>query len=277
MTIKIKKATGVIEDFDRSKLLNSLIRAGATAEQAKDVVKEVIRQIKPLMSTRKIYRLAHRYLKQFNRASVLRYSLKEALLRLGPSGYPFEKYVGKLLRNNGYEVKVGIILEGKCVSHEVDVFAENKKEIILVECKYRNNAKGAHDVKTALYVQARYQDLRNEMEKQYPDKQINGWLVTNTRFTEDAMQFAKCSGIKLVSWRYPEKDSLEKMIEADKLYPVTVLSGLNSQQIHKLIENDVFLMSDLAKKDTASISKLLSITDRKASTLRHQAQELCGC
>lgn len=277
MTIKIKKATGVIEDFDRSKLLNSLIRAGATVEQAKDVVKEVIRQIKPLMSTRKIYRLAHRYLKQFNRASVLRYSLKEALLRLGPSGYPFEKYVGKLLRNNGYEVKVGIILEGKCVSHEVDVFAENKKEIILVECKYRNNAKGAHDVKTALYVQARYQDLRNEMEKQYPDKQINGWLVTNTRFTEDAMQFAKCSGIKLVSWRYPEKDSLEKMIEADKLYPVTVLSGLNSQQIHKLIENDVFLMSDLAKKDTASISKLLSITDRKASTLRHQAQELCGC
>lgn len=277
MTIKIKKATGVIEDFDRDKLLNSLIRAGATAKQAKDVVKEVIRQIKPLMSTRKIYRLAHRYLKRFNRASVLRYSLKEALLRLGPSGYPFEKYVGKLLRNNGYEVKVGIILEGKCVSHEVDVFAENKKEIILVECKYRNNAKGAHDVKTALYVQARYQDLRNEMAKQYPDKQINGWLVTNTRFTEDAMQFAKCSGIKLVSWRYPKKDSLEKMIETGKLYPVTVLSGLNSQQIHKLIENDVFLMSDLAKKDTASISKLLSITDRKASTLRHQAQELCGC
>ncbi len=227
MTIKIKKATGVIEDFDRDKLLNSLIRAGATAKQAKDVVKEVIRQIKPLMSTRKIYRLAHRYLKRFNRASVLRYSLKEALLRLGPSGYPFEKYVGKLLRNNGYEVKVGIILEGKCVSHEVDVFAENKKEIILVECKYRNNAKGAHDVKTALYVQARYQDLRNEMAKQYPDKQINGWLVTNTRFTEDAKQFAKCSGIKLVSWRYPKKDSLEKMIETGKLYPVTVLSGLN--------------------------------------------------
>jgi len=277
MTIKIKKATGVIEDFNRGKLLNSLIRSGATAEQAKDVVKEVIRQIKPLMSTRKIYRLAHRYLKQLNRASVLRYSLKEALLRLGPSGYPFEKYVGKLLRNNGYEVKVGIILEGKCISHEVDVFAENKKEIILAECKYRNNAKGAHDIKTALYVQARYQDLRNEMEKQYPDKQINGWLVTNTRFTEDAMQFAKCSGIKLVSWRYPKKDSLEKMIEAGKLYPVTVLSGLNSQQIHKLIEHDIFLMSDLAKRDTTSISKLLSITDRKASKLRLQAQELCEC
>ncbi len=277
MKIKIKKATGAIEDFDKGKLLNSLIRAGADAEQAEEVVKEVIRQIKPLTSTKKIYRLAHRYLKQLNRASFMRYSLKEALLRLGPSGYPFEKYVGKLFMNNGYEVKVGIILEGKCVSHEVDVFAQNKEEIILAECKYRNNAEGAHDVKTALYVHARHQDLRNGIKKQYPDKQINGWLVTNTRFTEDAMQFAECSGIKLVSWRYPRENSLEKMIEADRLYPVTVISGLNSLHIHKLIENDILLIKDLVNRDAASISKLLSITDKKALKLMHQAQELCGC
>ena len=277
MSVKIKKATGKIEDFDERKLLNSLIRSGAEKEHAREVVKEILSQIKPHMSTRKIYRLAHRYLKQYNRASVLRYSLKEALLKIGPSGYPFEKFIGELLRSRGYNVNVGVILEGKCVSHEVDVLAENKEEILLVECKYRNSSEGAHDVKTALYVHARHQDLRTAMQKQYPDKQINGWLVTNTRFTDDAIQYAECSGMKIVSWGYPVKMSLEKMIEESRLYPVTVLSGLSKQQVRKLIEQNMVLMKDLAKKDTASIRKLLSVTDRKASQLKQQAEELCYC
>ena len=277
MKVKIKKATGLIEDFNESKLMNSLIRSGAEPDHAREVVREVVRQIKPHMSTRKIYRLAHRFLKQYNRASVLRYSLKDALLRLGPSGYPFEKYVGELFRSNGYEVKVGVILQGRCISHEVDVFAQNNQEILLVECKYRNSAEGAHDVKTALYVHARHQDLSGGIGKKYPDKQINGQLVTNARFTDDAIQYAECIGMQIVSWRYPRKNSLEKMIEKDRLYPVTVLSVLNSHQIHKLIEDDIFLMRDLLKKDSDSIRRMLSITDRKASELMRQAHELCEC
>ncbi len=277
MRVKIKKATGQIEDFNEKKLLNSLINAGAEKEDAREVVNEILSQIKPHMSTRKIYRLAHRLLKKYNRASVLRYSLKEALLRIGPSGYPFEKFVGELLRSREYNVDVGAILEGKCVNHEVDVLAENNEELLLVECKFHNRSEGAHDVKTALYVHARHQDLRAAMQKQYPDKQINGWLVTNTRFTDDAIQFAECSGMNIVSWGYPAKNSLENMIEESKLYPVTVLSGLSAQQVRKLIEQDMVLMKDLAKMDPASIRKLLSITDRRASQLKQQAEELCYC
>ncbi len=276
MTIKIKKATGEIADFDESKLLNSLLRSGADPEHAQAVVKEVILKIKPQMSTRKIYRLAHKFLRRYNKASVLRYSLKEALLKLGPSGYPFEKYVGELLRNNGYDIKVGTILEGKCVSHEVDVYAENKEEIILIECKYRNSAQGSHDVKTALYVHARHQDLRIPIKKEHPEREIEGWLVTNTRFTEDAVQYAECSGLKIVSWRYPRKNSLEKMIEKKKLYPITVMSNLNTQQIKTLIGSNIILMKDFAQMDHQSISRVLSISSRKAAAIRKQARELCG-
>ena len=277
MKIKIKKANGSIEHFNEKKLLGSLIRAGADREHAEEVVREIASQIKPHMSTRKIYRLAYKSLKQYNRASVLRYSLKEALLRLGPSGYPFEKYVGELLRNSGYEVRVGIILNGKCVSHEVDVFAENSEEIVLMECKYRNSSEGSHDIKTALYVHARHQDLRPEMENRYPDKQVKGWLVTNTRFTDDAIQFAECSGLKMLSWRYPEKESLEKMIENGRLYPVTVLSELNAKQIHRLIEENIIMMRDLALMNALDISSLLSITAEEATVIKKQAEELCFC
>lgn len=276
MGIKIRKATGKLEDFDESKLLQSLMRAGADKDQAGEVVKDVVSRITPGMSTKKIFRLAHKYLRQFNRASVLRYSLKEALLRLGPSGYPFEKYLGKLLSNMGYNVNVGVILNGKCVDHEIDVVAENDNRIILVECKYRNNSEGAHDVKTALYVHSRHQDLKPEIEKRYPEKRMEGWLVTNTRFTDDAIRFAECSGMVLRSWKYPKEKSLEKMIEQDRLYPVTVLSGLNTKQIHLLIAQDIILMRDLAQMETSAIKQYLFISQKKAEEIRKQARELCA-
>lgn len=277
MRVKIKKATGIIEDFDESKLLNSLIRSGAVPEHAREVVKQVGSQIRPHMSTKKIFRLAHKYLKKYNRASLLRYSLKEALLRLGPSGYPFEKYVGELLRNSGYTVKVGLVLEGRCVSHEVDVFAESADEIIMVECKYHNRSEGSHDVKTALYVHARHEDLRVALKKKYRDKELSGWLVTNTRFTEEAVKFAECSGLTIVSWRYPRKNSLEKMIEKLRLYPVTVMSNLTAQQIKTLISRNIILMRDLSRMEAPEIGSVLSVGDRKARTLKHQAEELCRC
>lgn len=277
MNIQIKKASGIIENFSSQKLLDSLLRSGAEPETAEEVVEKVTSEISPYTSTKKIFRLAHKYLRQFNRASVLRYSLKKGLLRLGPSGYPFEKYFGELLKQDGYNVEVGIILEGKCVKHEIDVFALKDREAVVVECKYRNRAENAPDVKTALYVQSRFQDLRPIIKGRYPDKSFSGWLVTNTRFTADAIQYAACTGLRIKSWRYPEADSLEKMIEDKKLYPITVMAALNSAQIRRLIDRRIILMKDLANMKAYEIQRLLSVTESKAAAVKHQAEELCLC
>ncbi len=277
MTIKIKKASGKIEDFDPNKLVKSLIRSGADREQAEEVLSKVLPDIKPHTSTKKIFRLAHKYLKRFNRSSVLRYSLKKALMRLGPTGYPFEKYVGELFKQYGYRTDVGAMLDGKCVRHEVDVLAKRGKEIALIECKFRNTAENAPDVKIAMYVHSRFRDLRSAMKSQYPDTSFSGWLVTNTRFTADAIQYAQCAGLKLKSWKHPGKESLEQMIEEKKLYPVTVVSGLTSQQIQKLFGQNIVLMKDLAQMDAIEIRKLLSITEKKAVRLKEEADRLCFC
>jgi len=275
--MKIRKASGKVEEFDPGKLLDSLIRSGAARDRAENILEKVIPDITPNTTTKKIYRLAHKYLKQINHASVLRYSLKKGIVRLGPSGYPFEKYFGELLKSYGYDVQTNLILEGKCVSHEVDVFAVNDREIVLVECKYRNRVNSAPDVKVAMYVHARFQDLTSVLAPEYPGKTIQGWLVTNTRFTSDAIQFAECAGYHLKSWRHPDHESLEKMIEEKKLYPVTVLSSLNTNQIKKLFENKVILMKDLARMEAGSLKTILSISDRKALRIRKEAEELCFC
>lgn len=277
MNIKIKKASGLTEDFNPDKLLASLIRSGADRNQAEEVISLVIPDIQPYTSTKKIFRLARKYLRQFNRSTVLRYSLKKALLRLGPSGYPFEKYVGELFRHYGFSVNTNVFLEGRCVKHEIDVFAFNDKELRLVECKYRNRAENAPDVKVAMYFHSRFRDLRAGMKNQHQGKSFSGWLVTNTRFTEDAIKYSVCSGLKMISWRYPGKGSLEQMIEEKKLYPVTVVSGLTSTQTRQLFEQKIILMKDLAKMAPGDIKMLLSVSDRRALALKEQADKLCFC
>ncbi|MBI4844183.1 MAG: ATP-binding protein [Nitrospirae bacterium] len=273
--IKVKKASGAVEDINTDKLLASLVRSGADIEQAQDIIDLMLEEMPRFTSTRKIYKLAKKHLRAINNATGLRYSLKKAIFRLGPSGYPFERYFSAVLKNYGYEVKTGVIIEGRCVEHEVDVFAVKEDEISMAECKYRNSPGGTTDVKTAMYVHSRFHDLWPTIKSLYPGKRIQGWLVTNTRCTENAVKYAKCTGLNIRSWSYPDGDSLQKMIEDKKLYPVTIISGIKAGLIDTLMKKDIILLKDLAAMSENEIEKMLSLTPSKAAKLKKQADQLC--
>jgi Holliday junction resolvase-like predicted endonuclease len=275
--IKVKKASGAVEKINLDKLHASLVRSGADGEQAHEIIDIMLEEMPELTSTKKIYRTAKKYLKKINHASGLRYSLKTALFRLGPSGYPFEKYFAAILNNYGYEVETGVTVEGRCVDHEVDVYAVKEDEVSLVECKYRNKSGGTTDIKTAMYVHSRFHDLWPTMKSLHPDKKFTGWLVTNTRCTTNAVKYAKCTGLNIRSWSYPDGDSLQKMIEDKRLYPVTIISGIRSGLIGTLIKRDIILLKDLLEMKETEIEKMLSLTHRKAIALKKQADQLCLC
>jgi hypothetical protein len=277
MGIKVKKASGKVEDINPAKLRASLIRSGADRVLADEIIERIMKEVEPYTSTKKIYRLAKKYLRKFNHASVLRYSLKRALFRLGPTGYPFEKYYGALLRNYGYETETGIILQGKCVRHEVDVVALKEDEVSLVECKYHGRAGIPVDVKVAMYLHSRFFDLAPVMADTYPGKKFKGWLVTNTRCTSDALEFAECYGLNIKTWKHPGEESLESMIEEKRLYPVTIISGIQKGLIDSLIKENIILLKDLVSMETVDIQKMGSLSERKAERLKHQAEELCLC
>jgi Holliday junction resolvase len=277
MALQITKASGKTEDINTDKLRMSLLRSGASDEQALDIIDRIVRDIAPLASTKKIYRLARKYLRQFNHASGMRYSLKRALFRLGPTGYPFEKYYSFLLKSYGYETETGSIIEGKCVSHEIDVIAVNNEEVNLVECKYHNKSGTTVDVKVAMYVDSRFRDLAPIMSVKYPGRKFRGWLVTNTRFTADALQYAECNKFGVRSWGYPDNQSLEKMIEEKRLYPVTIVSGIQSGLISRLLKANIILLKDLVAMNLRDIRQILSLPEGKAAALKKQADELCRC
>lgn len=273
--IKVAKASGLVEDLKPGKLMASLQRSGANRDTAEEIVDRVLHEVGPLTSTSKIYRLAKKYLKHYNHACSLRYSLKKALFRLGPTGYPFEKYFGEILKNYSYEITVGNHLAGKCVDHEVDVIAIKDREVSVVECKYHNTTGKATDVKVAMYVHSRFRDIEPLFRTEHPDKKFRGWLVTNTRCTADAIQYAECAGFNVMGWRHPKEKSLEKMIEEKLLYPVTIATGIKQGLIKNLISKNIILLRDLVDVKAEKIQSMLSLPKNKAVSLKNQADELC--
>lgn len=279
MKISILKASGQPEDFDITKLVNSLIRAGAPADVAEDIAREVATKILPSMRTKEIYRRAKKLLRRYNVATGMRYSLKKAISDLGPSGYPFERYVARILKEHGYSVEVGRIIEGYCVTHEVDVLAKNGDKHFVIECKYHSNGGKPTDVKVALYIHSRFNDIKKASELSPGHKQEvhQGWLVTNTRCTTDAIRYAECVGLRIISWRYPRTGSLEKMIEEKRLYPLTVLPSARRKFLEVLFRNDFILAQDIADSDEESFLRKSGIDLKTARALKREADQICPC
>jgi len=109
---------------------------------------------------------------------------------------------------------------GKCIPHEVDVVAYNDKELIFCEAKYHNELGTKSDVKVALYIKARFDDLKHgTFDYGSPGRALTeGLLITNTKFSTTAIQYGKCENLRMIGWNYPEKGNLRDLImESPKL------------------------------------------------------------
>lgn len=245
----ILKADGTLESFDGAKLESSLRRAGAGSNLAMSIRAMVEKMILPGMTTHEIYRRAFTLLRKETRSAAARYSLRRALFELGPSGHPFEDFVAELFRKEGWEVEWRKTIPGKCVSHEVDVYAKRGNEHLAAELKYHNDPNYKTDVKVALYVKARFDDIWQCDPKEGTTCPVDsGFLITNTKFTETAIQFAKCSGIGLVGWSYPTEGNLYDRIMAAGIYPVTALTTLRKHEKRLLIDQGVVTTEQLSLK-----------------------------
>lgn len=245
--IVVIKNTGEKDIFDAGKLKQALLRSGASDEEADLVEREVLSKLYDGIHTRQIYKIAYNILQSKSKRSAGRYKLKRAVMELGPSGYPFEKFLGRLFEHRGYHTQVGQILQGKCVPHEIDVIANNGDEQIMVECKFHSSTTQKSDVKVPLYIQSRFLDVKAVWEQKEELKGVNlfGMIATNTRFTEDAKDFANCVGLKIISWDYPVKNSLREWIDDSGYYPVTALQSLRKKDKELLLENNLVLCREI--------------------------------
>ncbi len=246
MSIKVTKASGEIEDFNEEKVVRSLKYAHVPDDVAREALEYVKDKLTDNISTHLIYTHLHGFLRHRDNLSYsFNYDLKRAIMRLGPTGYPFEKFVAKILSAKGFSTQVGVILNGKCVSHEIDIDASNQNEHYFVECKFHNLSGVKTDVQVALYTQARFEDIKASPDLAKHHENHRSWLITNTAITKEVIDYARCVAMRVVSWGYPAEGNLGDIIMETHLHPITVLRGLSTNQQTSLFDRGIVTIDEL--------------------------------
>lgn len=270
--VLITKADGEREPFEPSKLERSLEHAGASSTMRARVLAQVMRELKEGMMTEEIYRHAFDILRREEEAPVAaRYSMKRAIFALGPSGFPFEQFLAEVLRAHGWRVRADVTLIGRCAPHEVDVLAEKDGKRVGIEAKFHNDPGGKTDIKDALYVHARYHDLQSTHDA--ASRVDEGWLVTNTRFTHNAIRYAQCSNLTLLGWDYPRDRGLLTMIEEARVHPLTSLTTLTEGEKRRLLEHKIVLCKSV---QTPHLLEEYGVKPSSVPKVLEEAKRLCG-
>lgn len=266
--INVIKADGVIEPFSEQKVLYSIKRAGIPESIQNQVLNHVESKIYDKIPTSEIYKHIEEFLNttQTNYPHS-KYSLKKAIMELGPTGFPFEVFISYYLQAEGYKTQVGQILLGRCVNHEVDVVATKGDEKLLVECKFHNRLGVRSDLHVALYTKSRFDDLKVKHGF------TKAMIVTNTKITLDALAYSDCENLQVLAWSYPDGGSLRDLAEKHKLFPITQLSYLSFSQKQELLSKDIVLISQICKNP--EIINQTSIPDDKKDLILKEANEIC--
>jgi len=271
----VVKASGEFEKFDSNKIKRTCIKAGCTENLANKISREVEKKSYDGISTREVLRITISLLRKWKQPSVAaRYDLKGAIFRLGPAGFVFEELVGEIFKEYGYNTKVHLILKGMCVSHEIDVIATKDDINYMIECKYHNIPGIYTGLREALYTYARFLDLKDGFKVGNCRDFKQPWLVCNTKFSEDAIQYASCKGLKMIGWNYPENQGLQHLIESRKLYPVTMLRDLDSDSLDKLASVNFMLALDLLRFPLKELNKITKISNKKLKILSNEAKKI---
>lgn len=270
----IRKASGEREPFSQEKFRNSLKRSGADNELIERILDKILPWLKEEMPTKEIYRKAFSLLKSEKHSLAARYSLKKAIMELGPDGYAFEQFISFLLVLDGYHTKTGIYVQGHCVQHEVDVVAEKTDRQCFIECKYFNSQEKYANVQVPLYIQSRFLDIvkQRKSSSEFSDYRFEGWIVTNTRFTSDALEFGNCVGLVMLSWDYPHTRSLKDMVEQKAAFPVTALTQITRAQKKLLLREGIVACLQL-REDYTLLDKL-DVSDNKRRRIVEEIEDL---
>jgi hypothetical protein len=273
--MKITKANGETAEFNPEKIIETLRRIGAKDDLIHHVVSKVKVQIKDGMTTKEVYAVVRKELHRENRCIAHRYNLRRGLLRLGPAGFKFEKYVASILKAYRYDAELPTDdLAGLCVRHEVDVVAKMPGRTIMIEAKFRNRFEDSVTLKDTLATWARFVDLQEGAKagKKTPNFD-EAWIVTNGKFSDRSMQFGTCKGMQLIGWGTSDQ-SLPRMVDHAALYPITVLEKVHQWELEKFAAKDLMLCSEIATGKPKTIADRTGIPIERINSIIDTCKEV---
>jgi Holliday junction resolvase len=265
---KVIKRNGLEEDFDEEKFVNGLKNINIDENIAREICRRIYDKIPEKVKSQEIFRYTLEELKKLHKPLASKYNLKRAIYNLGPSGFPFEKYFAKILAEYGYETIINEWIDGKCLSYETDIIAIKDGRRYVIECKFHNQFGIKVDLKDVLYIFGRWIDIKENYNDLLP------WIATNTKISWEGIRFAECRNIKVTAWRYPKGESLENLIEAKNLYPVTTLLSGSRKIYERLLENNYVIIIDLIRENIKEIANKTRLDERIIKSLADEAKGL---
>ncbi len=269
-SIYVVNNRGEKEPFSLRKVYQSARRVGASEKTAKKISKIIEKQVYPGIKTSKIFKKIKNLLKKESPKLSIKFSLKEGLRKLGPAGFLFEKFIGEIFKKQGYRVKLNLSLKGYCLEYETDFLAKKKNLVYIGECKFRNlPEEGLVHSKTALAFWAKILDFKKGdfSKNEFKKNKIRPILVTNAKFSGSTAKYSKCVGIKLLGWRCPKTNGLEKIIDENSFYPITILPSFKKALIPAFVKKKIILVKDVLKIKPGKFSKETGISQKTLNSL----------
>lgn len=288
-SLYIINSNGERKPFSPKKVYRSARRAGASKELAQKIAKTIGKEVYPGITTLEIFKRVKKLLQQETPKAALRFNLKEGMKKLGPTGFPFEKYIEAIFSRNDFEVKLNQHISGFCCKYEIDFVAKKDNILYIGECKYRNLPGAKVHSNSTLINYARFLDIQavdasrllviakqlSEKGKfNYKNLKIKSLLITNTKFTTKAIKYSNCVGVKLLGWNYPRNKGLEYLIDNQKLYPITILPSLSRYLAGIFASKKVMLAQDILRIDVTKFAKKTKISEKHLKRLAKEAEIL---
>ena len=270
----IIKNNGESVEYNPQKIQRTLRRTGATPDVIKAVLADVEKRIRAGMTPRELSRLVRDELRQESTSLAHRYNLKSALLKLGPAGFKFEKYVAEILNAYGYATEMPEELQGLCVRHEVDVVARKSGRTVMIEAKFRNDFSHFVRLKDTMATWTRFNDLNDGAAKKLCPHFDQVWIVTNGQISSRSKRFGECKQMQLIGWNYPRTNSLANLVDHAYLYPVTVIDALSRTEIESLAAHNYLLCRDLANKDPERVAWETGMSKIRAGRIVQLCREI---
>ncbi len=267
--LTIIKSSGKEQPFSREKIILSVQRAGVKKEVAEKIGQNIASRIYSKIPSANIHNMVLEELEKRNKFSRLVYDLRRAVSIIDPR--VFEEYIKKVLESHGYSCQWDVLIKGASVEHQIDIVAEKGTEKFLVECKHHYDYHKMSGLGCVLQVQARLEDVQDGFRQGKNNFNFSqAWLINNTLFSGHAITYAAAKKIRLSGWHYKEDGSLEKLIESQRIYPITIL-GVNQYIENRLAEIGILTIHDLL--DHAKKPELV-LGLKEANRLIEEAGEL---
>jgi len=270
----VTKADGSLQPFDREKVRRTLRNMGLGAEDADRIAGEIEEAVPDGVRTSAVLRMIRTRARTVRPAVAYRTNLRRALALIPPKP-EFEEFVRVLLRENGYRVKTGCVLAGRCGEHEVDAIAEKDGTTIFVEVKHHASHHRMTGLDEGRIARAIIEDLQEGFRSGRCTVSIDGALIIcNTKLSEHVKRYATCRGIGHIGWDYPEDCNFRTMIEDTGSYPVTIVGGVSRSVAARLAAAGFLTAKQVAYGDATAIASDSGVSLREVMLIAERARAI---